>query len=282
MKKVIEILGLRSTKGMFGIEIEAEGNNIRFVENDVWNTVDDGSLRGEFPESRAEFVLRKPLNMEHIEAALLNLKEEQEDAQFNFSVRTSVHVHVNVQQLTEQQLMSFIYSYLLVEELLVDYCGLSRKANRFCLRLQDAEGLMQGLQMLFMNGLAASKRYLNDDIRYAAINLAAIPKYGSVEFRSMRGTLDTNVLLTWVKALYNIRKFAVDMGSLEDILKFYNNSSHDEFLNAVVGNVAKEFKIGQWKKSLDRCYSLSLDIPHMYEMGAYKRIVEAPAEPLEF
>lgn len=271
MKKVLGIIGCKSTKGMFGIEIEAEGQHLRAVDNDVWKTVPDGSLRGEFPDQAAEFVLQRPLDKRYILNALDALIEEQKNARFAFSLRTSVHVHMNVQQLTEVQLGNVIYTYLLLEELLVEYCGQTRKANRFCLRLQDAEGLSPVLQMLYTQGLAQAKRGMNDNVRYASINLAAIPKYGSLEFRAMRGNLDRDVLNTWISALDNIREFAVNQPSPAAIYELYGNTSYEEFISLVLGGVADKFKIGDWQTAMARCFSLSIDIPYMYQLGERAR-----------
>jgi hypothetical protein len=49
----------------------------------------------------------------------------------------------------------------------------------------------------------------SDRLRYAAANVVAIPKYGSVEFRSMAGNLDPDRVQKWVNMLIALRDFNV-------------------------------------------------------------------------
>ena len=95
MKKLHELLGCKITKDPHvGIEIEAEGGNIQCVDTAYWRSEDDQSLRGRFPDERHEFVSRV-LKAHAISNALDELIDKQKGAKFDFSFRTSTHVHVN-------------------------------------------------------------------------------------------------------------------------------------------------------------------------------------------
>ena len=277
MKKLFEILGQQPLLDRdVGIEIECEGDNLVEVNNAFWKTVDDGSLRGGYPNQRAEFVLKKPIPIKNVNAALTQLVKAQENAKLNFSFRTSVHVHVNIQGLTEPQLINMIYTYMLLEEAMMNYCGRDRKGNRFCLRLADAEGILDAITYLITHGIKEFMyNYHEDQVRYSGLNLAAITKYGSLEFRGMRGNLDLNVLNTWCNALVNIRNYAMNVEKPRDIYDDFIEGTPTEFLHRVLKDYAAPFISPKIDKEMQKSFSLSIDIPHTYSVyRANKKIEE--------
>lgn len=278
MKKVFELLGMdRPIEGDFGIEIEAEGENMREVRNEFWKTEADGSLRGAYPESCAEFVLKKPIPHDKVGDAVQSLIDSQPGATFEFSFRTSVHIHVNVQPLQYEQLLNMMYTYLLLEEPLTTYCGRERKGNRFCLRLADAEGMMDTLGQLF-NGTGKEIGYIEGDaIRYSAMNIAALPKYGSLEFRAMRGNMDKEVITTWCKALYAIREYAKGKNNPMEIYEEFRKDPPSVFLKNVLGDVAPAFLYPRVIRDVQRSFSLALDLPFQFRNAEERR--KAQPEP---
>lgn len=278
MKKLYQILEQERKKGDVGIEIECEGKNIQMAINDFWHTVNDGSLRGEFPHEKAEFVFQKPLFLKDVKLALANLAEINAKAKFNFSFRTSVHVHINVQELTEDQLVSMIYTYALLEDALIFYCGKERKCNRFCLRIQDAEGVLQVISGIIRNGVKVMRNFNEGEIRYAALNLAALTKYGSVEFRAMRGTMDQGIILNWVESLLSIREFAMNVENVTKIAELFTNLGPEKFMELVLKDNAHLFQYKGFDHDMLKCFSLSYDIPWEYEMFWKKRDNEEEVE----
>ena len=271
MRKLYELLGrAEPVKGTFGIEIEAEGKGMKAVNNEFWMSEDDGSLRGRFPDTRIEWVLNKPITLDKVVPALKGLAEAQKGAKLNFSFRTSVHVHVNMHELTHPQVLNVIYTYLLLEEPLLTYCGEARKGNRFCLRLQDAEGLMDDLRKVFFGGEGALFNIAPNGIRYASINLEALKKYGSMEFRGMRGTLDVNIISTWVEILNKIREYAMNVEDVEAIHQEFRDLGANAFVKKVMGKYTKVLG-DDFEHDLNLAYSLSLDLPY-----TYKRYKEMP------
>jgi hypothetical protein len=265
MNQLCKQLGLdKPIAGVFGIEIEAEGTGLSIVKSKYWKTEADGSLRGQYPEDCAEYILKKPIQPEDVEPALKELVKALEGAEFDFSYRTSVHIHVNVQPLTYVQLLNFIYVYLLLEEPLITYCGKSRKGNRFCLRMADAEGVLDTLENMFSGG---ERMFAigNDNVRYSSMNLAALGKYGSLEFRGMRGTMEVDVIKTWTQALYKLREFAMQVENPKQILSLLNQFGASKFMENILGDLYEVFKYPRMLKDIARSYSLSLDLPYAYK-----------------
>ena len=266
MEKLFQLLKLDApTKGSFGIEIECEGHDMRAIRNDVWRSEDDGSLRGVYPQTRSEFVLVKPIPLDEVEKAIDSLIKSQRGATFNFSFRTSVHIHMNVQELTYVQLLNLIYTYFLLEEPLMNWCGDERKGNRFCLRLRDAEYMMKHIVPMFSHGYDHLQGVEHDSIRYSSLNLEAFKKYGSVEFRGMRGNMDKQVIVSWVNMLNSLKEYASKMASPKEIHDDYRKIGSIKFLKKVLGENAKLVTTDTTSSEMAQSYSISLDLPFSYK-----------------
>jgi hypothetical protein len=145
------------------------------------------------------------------------------------SRRTSVHVHVNVQEKRILDLYNIISCYWIVEPLLIAYSGPHRRGNNFCLSSTEAEGVVFDL----CAGAADERHFqgmFGEENRYGAMNIAAIGKYGSLEFRSMRGVYDSPTLRNWINVIYDLTWKACGFKNPFDILSFMSRSGEDAFL----------------------------------------------------
>ncbi len=140
------------------------------------------------------------------------------------------------------------------------FCGETREGNRFCLRTKDAEGVVEAVA-----GIIATNERLNlpqqDVNRYASLNVDALGKFGSLEFRGMRGTLDKDVINVWVNALVRLRKYAMASESIEQIAKDFATTPDNEFLEQVFGKVVAKAitpKDGTLSQKLASTYSLTM------------------------
>jgi len=203
---VREVFDLAVTEGEIGIEIEAEGVGLaRIRVPRGWRLEGDGSLR----DNGVEYVLRQPVRRERVFPKCKDLLRaiEQEGAEVEYTGRAGVHVHVNVQELTMTQTYNFICAYMIFEDILLDFCGDDRVGNLFCLRVRDAEALVDKLREALQED---NFMLFNDnEYRYAGINITALGKYGSLEFRAMRSTVDPDVIDQWVKILCALKDWAI-------------------------------------------------------------------------
>ena len=218
-------------KGDAGVEIEVEGSRLPVPEL-YWRSERDGSLRGE----AREYVLKKPLDLPDVRKALEHLDQSYKDNNtvVNESVRAGVHVHVNVQQLSITELFSFITAYIILEDLLIKYCGEYREGNLFCLRTRDAEYLLHILEQV-----AATKSYIdfdNDVLRYSSMNVCSLSRYGSLEFRAMRGTRDLGLIGDWAEMLVGIRNAASKFDSPKHIVEYLQEHGAESFLETFLGD----------------------------------------------
>lgn len=199
----------KATKGEIGIELETIGKNLPEVFNDtpLWGIHNDDSVKPREGEMAKEYVLNQPISRGKVSEALQALQKEWTTSKSEIAegrISNSVHIHINAQTLTIQQVYTWLALYYLFEELLVRWAGNDRVANLFCLRARDAEAVIQLLKDSarkdnFISG------WNSTNYRYAAANICALPKFGSLEFRALRGTGKIDVINAWVEMLLAIK-----------------------------------------------------------------------------
>lgn len=225
-----EILGLNKTTGEVGIEVEIEGENLPQRIASWWRVTADGSLRGE----ALEYVLAEPVDRAYVADALKTLEDafKRKKSTVFDTGRAGTHVHLNIQNLSPTVLRNLIAIYLILEEPLVNWCGKGRVGNLFCLRAKDAEAITN----LLINNMKWDDWNFQPNVcKYASLNLSAIPRYGSVEFRSMRSTLDSGVLKTWVDMLLKVKDAAASFESPQGIVQTLSGEGQLRFLNMIMG-----------------------------------------------
>lgn len=242
--------------GDIGIEIEVEGWNLPgpgdMVHAPMWKVVNDGSLRPPPDEldkknndvvlagGAAEYVLKEPVKHSHFAGTLDQLIKlmDRKKSKFVWSNRTSVHVHLNANKMSPRELFSWFTLYYIVEDLITEIAGRDRMGNLFCLRGVDAEevifrliecaqfGQEDGSGVIDFSPLSTDRH-----MRYSAMNLTAMFKYESVEFRAHHGTLDPVAILRWVNLLYHLREEGRKFRRPSDIIAKFSQLGPMGFVN---------------------------------------------------
>ncbi len=272
-------------EGLLGVEVEVEGERLPVVDGEDWRTERDHSLRGE----SFEYVMREPRSLPETITCLNSLKECLNNSNYYETPRAGVHVHVNVQNLTVVQLYNAIISTYLLETILTRYCGPHREGNLFCLRVCDAE--YQAIKVE-ESAVKNSLRVLNtEEIRYSALNLNSLAKYGSIEYRAMRSTADFGVLRIWCTVLHNIRMQAEQFETPLDIVSMALEAP-ESFVYRLLGEYAGVLLEGvDIQAELDVGMEYVLPIVHAVDWNSFdERLIgglsfpvniEWPDEPME-
>lgn len=237
MKTVRDEYGYGVSVGEVGIEVEIEGDRAFPNPPGDWIATTDGSLRGH----SIEYVSAQPINPKDIDEHLRRLDKriKNEGVKIQQSFRAGVHVHINVREFTMEEIANFALLYYIFDHAFARFCGSNREGNLFCLRLEDAEAPLAFLITALRKGNTAIFR--TDNIRYGAVNFAAISRHGSLEFRALETTPDFSRIAIWANMLYNMREYA----ATHHRNKFGDDFSllgPEGFLEAVVGrDLAKHF-----------------------------------------
>ncbi len=213
-----------------GIEIECED----ILESDKldadWVYHKDGSLRGNSREYVSHFGIRVGHAMQKLrdfEEEILRLRGVYGKGAFKFSERTSVHVHMDIRQFTDDQLRALIILYTLFEDPLFDYAGPSRRSNVFTIPFRDSQYMANSPDIISL---------VKNSNKYCAFNLLAVQGFGTVEFRHMEGTEKFERIFPWVMLLSLLVRFAqrVPLNEIQDeVAKIKVESQYDIFIRRV-------------------------------------------------
>jgi hypothetical protein len=241
------ILGMKEKalqKGEVGIEIEIEGKRLPGVTANPppapWLYKPDHSLRG---DESGEYVLDKAIAFSEVPQALSKLWEAFEAAKTKFddSNRTSVHIHLNCQRWYLNQLASLAALHFIFEDVNTEWCGEHRVGNLFCLRAKDAEAIVTWLKKFVQRD---GEQEIPDGLHYSGFNIQALPKFGSVEIRTLRGVSDPNVIQDWVAIYERLYKLAQDFKDPTEICDWFSAEGPTAFFDRILGPVAQIVKKG--------------------------------------
>lgn len=252
--------------GEVGIEIECEGHNLPEADlvHPWWITHADGSLRAQDGGQALEYVFRRPVKRDKVGEALEHLQKqfEAKASKLADSYRTSVHVHLNAQDLTVKQVYTWICMYIILEDMLTEFCGSRRMGNLFCLRASDAEYMTQELVRAAKDDYYATLN--QDQLRYASCNVKALFDHNSLEFRSMRGTSDTKLIEMWTNLLLDVKDASLKLDNPAALVQALSAKTPGGFLQEffperMIGFI-KGFK--DWEKRMLEGVRLIQDIAY--------------------
>ncbi len=226
----------------FGLEIEIEHITELPSPEYYWRVTEDHSLRN----FGREFI-SIPLRTKQIPYALEYLKDTLTlyNPNYIFSNRCSLHTHLNVRDFTKERLCIFIILYCLFENHFFNIAGTKREYNIFCIplwktnQLPPYKKLMEDLNIY---------TYWN---KYSALNCGSIlgspdnNKLGTIEFRHLYGTLDTDIIYHWINSILSLREASLKINL--------------DILLSTIYNLDNEQKFYSLYKSIFNSYSLDYE-----------------------
>jgi hypothetical protein len=230
---------LKRHTGDIGLELETE--TIKPYEppaQKFWSNLRDNSLR----DFGVEYILKAPTarGME----TRLALEEWDSKVRRQYPLKsdsysTSVHVHLNFLNNTWRQMINFLVTYYLLENLLIRFSGPDRRSNLFCLPICDAEGELEAIFSLvrILGTYQYRKIAFNPELyKYSAMNICNISKLGTLESRSMRGVTDIKIISQWIDMLLAIKDFSELQGMNPlRILEVYEKEGPVRFAEGILG-----------------------------------------------
>lgn len=240
MKKLCELMSSHSycTLGT-GIEVEVEGTNLPEPrKTNYWSMVGEGSLR-----DGVEYITAGPLDAENRTKALnllyKNLYQKGVTVNEDQS-RCSIHVHVSVNNLTPMQIHTALCVSILLDSLLMKYCGPDRESNLFCQPIVYTQGTINSLiGNVRSPSISPFSKFSLDRFKYSSINIASVYRNGSIEFRGMRYLTTAQEVDSWCSNLFDmVHKSAVLWSSPKDFMDWYLTHSKKELFESLF---TKEF-----------------------------------------
>lgn len=236
-------------QGMIGIEVEVENIQNGVPLHAFWDMKQDNSLRNH----GAEFV-SVPLSIKQIQLALEHLFNSlQQTNKPDFSNRTSIHIHVNCRDMTQDQIWNMCLLYSIFEKHFYKVAGTKRMNSIFCVPLFRTNQLSNLSEMIY-NLQPVWHKYCGLNL-LPLVNNTLSPGYGTIEFRHLYGTADQQTILNWINDILCIRQFALEIKKeeLTSLIKEMNTTS--SYLSLYNNVFAKGQKILTEKKDFEECIS---------------------------
>ena len=221
-----------------GVEIELEEVDIKSGMPSSIKMTTDGSLK----LSGQEFITI-PIKFCYLEQELDRLFGTLSHG--TITSRCSTHIHMNVRDMTSQELVKLILIYMLYEKSLFHLSG-DRWENIFCVPYYNYPLVVNEMINDLLN--EAFSRYSWS--KYYALNLAPIwgsnvdgegvAKLGTVEFRHHKGTKSTSEIIQWVNFLVSL-KIAAKKFSLGQLMDFIEEDKTDDQYVSFARLVFREF-----------------------------------------
>lgn len=186
---------------LFGIELEVEGVSPDDVPDSLLSTfsiTEDHSLR-----NGIELVSR-PITLAQVEAVAPVYTEWASEV-VTLSDRCSTHIHVNVQDMTEDQFKAFLWLCIAIEPALMSTVSEVRQENVYCYPVYKTTNLVHKYRELFTQ----PNSFFSSTPKYCAIGLFRLREYGTVEFRMFDGTTNGSDLVRWCSLLDSLRTKAL-------------------------------------------------------------------------
>lgn len=199
-----------------GIEIELENITAdavldRKLDNlKYWNCVEDGSLK----RKGVEFVNNAPTLIDNVPEAINELWDTLEGCSPLVTSRTSIHVHVDVLNMTVDEFINYVTLSILLERVLYTIGGLHRIHNNNCIPVGNTN-----LPMNFLHYIRGAHNRINWP-KYTGINVGSVTYNvsenwsiqcrGTIEFRMHEGTFDNEEVFNWVSLLQHLKDIAMD------------------------------------------------------------------------
>lgn len=213
---------------LVGIELEYEhvtgiqlgnphGSDPKPLLTSRWHAVQDGSLRNQ----GGEFV-SIPIPVSQVSSALSELFTAPGASKWQTSIRTGLHVHVDVRDFNLDELRCLLTAYCLSEPALFNYVGIEREENVFCVPWYRAPADMETVLTWLdhKGGPNNASDYFNHLSKYDALNLMPIIKFGTVEFRHAQCTKDKAYIAEWAHICTNVVELALKY-TQEQLLQAY-------------------------------------------------------------
>lgn len=212
-----------------GIEVELE-NVVDYPRNGLsshWNMTEDASLRNH----GREFLTRLGCRMHHCITAWSELTKAIKDCGWQASDRTSMHVHINAMNMSEEQLKSLILLYILVEKPFFEFAAADRKHNIFCVPFCDSR--LNKERVSIHTDLSDLVMHSN---KYCAFNLQSVRHHGTVEFRHAQVPETEAHGILWMLFCSALKRAAMHITPgeiIKDIMSLKVQSQYEPFLNKI-------------------------------------------------
>lgn len=193
-----------------GLEFEFEGVSAKAAHpKDAWSAYWTQHRDGSLHDNGLEFVFSEPLWGLDATDAIRALCKWAIAHKFKTSIRTGLHVHVDVRDLNRMELARLNVIYALFERAVYRFAGNNREENVFCLPWYKSDHMAAHVNTISSDttDIRVASEALAQE-KYGGLNLDTLARFGSVEFRHALSTTDVAWVMRWVNVCLSFKRAA--------------------------------------------------------------------------
>jgi hypothetical protein len=262
---------LAMPKLLMGVEVEIEEGNRNLIEtfqNPFWEVKTDGTLRNSKEDNQLvglEFVLTAPLFGKDLLSAVKFICDLALKEKWKINYRTSMHLHQDVRGQNFDAFKNQCVTYALTEPYIYAWAGDRRDESAFCVPWYRAESDISNIRSLFSTQNSQIQEKASILNRYSGLNLHALSKFGSIEFRHLLTTFDYDKIVKWINIVQKLRAFADSMeqkGTIGySIVEMLSQYGPADFCRAVYGSeLGKELVDACADSRANECVCIAQDL----------------------
>lgn len=264
---------IKSPDEYVGIEIELEGIHNHINEIQSFNIVHDGSLKDNGLE-----LVSIPIQMKFLEVELDRILGDVQEAKV--SDRCSLHVHLNVSDLSVDELNAIILLYTIYEKSLFRLSG-DRWENNYCIPLYECPDIVKDFYSHPLKGWH----------KYFAFNLAPIwgnpqegtARLGTIEFRHHRGTKDALEIITWCNYITSLKEY-IKGKPLDELVELLISMNTTSFYYTLTQDIFGELstnitEMPSFKDDIESCITRAKEV--LLKNGEIKPLLKKQPAPLK-
>lgn len=219
--------------------------------NKYFVTHSDGSLR----HSGCEFVFNGPMAGSRILTALEIMEELSRVYGFSASYRTSLHVHLDMQDVRiPEDIDNYNVLYCIFERFLYKFVGKNRETSNYCVPWYMHPQHFQVYKKVLKNhgatdaGVGLVSHLKNSKtFKYSGLNMFSLGDFGTIEHRQAPVDMQRDKIITWINILMRPKKWLLAHKNVqgEDIFTYLEKAGPYYFMQEVFQEQFKEL----WKFS---------------------------------
>lgn len=219
------------------VEIDQDAHTRAVFPEDYqpeWEQKHDGSLSNGY-----EYVMSSPLSGQAAVNAIYKLYQEPTEVGRTYTGSTHIHVDmldsVDLDALRTLVLLTYAF-----ESVLYAAGDMSRQWCGYANRLSSAPSEMIE-QIMTLDDFSNFRGTVGNNSRYYGLNLQALTKYGSAEFRYFPTAESAEELLRWVKLVQLFKKAAIEIGSSDKLIDLLSSEEgYNDFVATYFSEYAAE------------------------------------------
>lgn len=193
-----------------GLEFEFEGVRAALpLKSEDWTAYWVSKVDPSLHDNGMEYVFRNPSFGTDAIDAIVALCAFAKKNKFKVSIRTGLHVHIDVRDLTRKQLSVLLSLYALFEKAIYRFIGNRRDENVFCLPWYKADQAAVHANNVCSDWLdvKTASEALEQE-KYGGLNLDTLARFGSLEFRHAIATTNDDWVIKWVNVCLSLKRAA--------------------------------------------------------------------------